>query len=223
MDLMVDIETFGIGSKAVIHELGAVIFEPYGDALSRTIDATKTFHALVDPQSCLSLGMEVDWSTLKFWFQQGAIGQARLIAGPRSHVANVLANFADWAEKHKPLHIWAHGATFDPIILHEYYKKLRKPSPFQDFRIIRDTRTLLDEISDMDPDTWKLLSHKEIPHHPIHDAWAQARCVQFVKQQLQDQYERSHNGNTPGTRGLPRGDSSDSGGSGAHGQVPPAA
>ena len=223
MDLMVDIETFGIGSKAVMHEIGAVIFDPYGEPLDKTIDATKTFHALIDPQSCLSLGMEVDWDTLKFWFNQGALQHARLLAGPRTHVANVLMNFSDWVEKHKPAHKWGHGATFDPIILHEYYKRLRKPSPFQDFRTIRDTRTLFDEIADISRAEWDNISAREIYHHPLHDAWAQARCVQFVKQQLLDTYKRSNNGNSAGTRGIPGRDSGNAGGSGPHGEVPPAA
>lgn len=219
MDLMVDIETFGIGSRAVIHEIGAVIFDPYGEPLGATLDANKTFHTLVDPQSCLTLGMEMDWDTIKFWFQQGIPGQARLLAGPRAHIANALMGLSEYIDKHAPLHIWAHGATFDPVILHEYYKRTRKPSPFQDFRRIRDTRTLFDEVADMEPDLWARLSQKAIPHHPLHDAWAQARCVQFVKQQLLDQYKRSHDGNTTGTRGLPGRDSSNSGGSGACGQV----
>ena len=223
MDLMVDIETFGIGSRAVMHEIGAVIFDPYGEPLDKTIDATKTFHALIDPQSCLSLGMEVDWDTLKFWFNQGALQHARLLAGPRTHVANVLMNFSDWVEKHKPAHKWGHGATFDPIILHEYYKRLRKPSPFQDFRTIRDTRTLFDEIADISRAEWDAISAREIYHHPLHDAWAQARCVQFVKQQLLDTYKRSNNGNSAGTRGIPGRDSGNAGGSGPHGEVPPAA
>lgn len=221
MDLMVDIETFGVGSKAVIHEIGAVIFDPYGEPLGDTIDATKTFHALVDPQSCLNLGMEVDWSTLKFWFAQGNLQHARLMAGPRTHIANVLMNFSEWIETHKPVHKWGHGATFDPIILHEYYKRLRKTSPFEDFRTIRDTRTLFDEIADITRAEWDTLCKREIYHHPLHDAWAQARCVQFVKQQLLETYKRSHNGHSSGTRGIPGRDSSDTSGGGAHGQVSP--
>ncbi|TXH56325.1 MAG: 3'-5' exoribonuclease [Desulfurellales bacterium] len=223
MDLMVDIETFGIGSKAVIHEIGAVIFDPYGAPLGENPDASVTFHALVDPQSCFNLGMEVDWSTLKFWFSQGPLHMARLTAGPRTHIANVLMNFSEWVDKHKPKHKWGHGATFDPIILHEYYKKLRKPSPFEDFRTIRDTRTLFDEVSDITRAEWDSLCTRQMYHHPLHDAWAQARCVQFVKQQLLEMYKRSHDGNSSGARGIPGRDSSDTSGGGTHGEVPPAA
>lgn len=218
MDLMVDIETFSTGSKAVMHELGAVIFDPYGEALGESPDATTTFHALIDPQSCLDLGMEVDWDTLRFWFAQDAVHHARLRLKGRKHVGTVLADFSAWIDERKPEYIWGHGATFDPVILNEYYKKLRKRNPFQDFRRIRDTRTLYDEVVDITVEQWTALTRKVIPHHPLYDAWAQARTVQFVKQQL-----RRNDGNTPGARGIPRADSSDSGVSGTHSQVPAAA
>lgn len=217
MDLMVDIETFSTRSRAVMHELGAVVFDPYGPALGDNPVPDQSFHILIDPQSCLELGMEVDWDTLCWWFKQSPLNLARVISGPRHHIARALLDFKDWIENKKPERFWGHGASFDPVILNEYYVRLRKESPFKDFRKIRDTRTLFDEVTDITLTDWENLTRKQISHHPLHDAWAQARTVQFVKQQIK---MKGSDGNTTGARGIPRRDSSDASGSGAHSQVP---
>lgn len=220
LHVMLDIETLGVDYNAPILEIGAVAFDPLGPDLPQTVNLGDTFFAMVDPGTCLPLGGEYDWNTIRWHFSQGETHRNRLVNGVRSHISTALMSLAQWIQTRKPHRVWAHGATFDPIILGYYYKKLRKELPWE-FRSIRDTRTLFDEVRDITEEEWKQLTYKAIPHYSVDDAWAQARAVQRVKKALAAKYGEITTESVPGVPSLPPGSSGGTHQAGAHSPATP--
>lgn len=59
LDVMIDLETLSTRADAVIAQIGVVGFNRHDRGAIRP-----GIQVRVDPQSCLDLGMKVDWSTL---------------------------------------------------------------------------------------------------------------------------------------------------------------
>jgi len=201
--MMLDLETWGTGARAVIIEAAAVDFDPTGTLLGDIPVPADCFYTPVDPQSCMNLGMEVDADTIYWWLKQDDGLRGRILT---SH--NVMVNVAafkfldslnEWIKSHRIKYVWSHGATFDIPILMEYYRRLRRKLPF-DHHDCRDTRTLF-AMTDIDPEKWKEVTRREKKHHPLHDAWAQARAVQYCVQQEAHETGSADNTSGPGAVG----------------------
>lgn len=198
--IVIDIETLGTGSRAAILEVGATVFDPLADDLPESPAVENIFYRQVDLQHELNLGFEVDASTIMWWIGQSEENRNRILeihskkSGLQTHT--VLDNLTSFILAHRVKFIWAHGATFDPVILAEHFKRLKRDPPFN-FRDVRDTRTLY-AVASLEEETWKTLLHNPKKHHPVHDAWTHARAINYCLQLLSEDDDKKADDNNPG-------------------------
>ena len=67
-EIMVDIETMAVSSKAAILTIGAIKFDRYGE--DDNINHTDRFYSRIDMQSCVDIGLDVDPVTVNWWEKQ---------------------------------------------------------------------------------------------------------------------------------------------------------
>lgn len=123
-NIMVDLETLGKGSDAVIIAIGAVEFDETG--------VSSTFYTNVDPQSCVDIGMKMDVSTVMWWMQQS--DAARSAFKDRGvHIGQALRDFGKFVElaAGRDAEVWGNGATFDNVILANAYQLTKQVKPWQ--------------------------------------------------------------------------------------------
>lgn len=168
-DVMIDLETLDVTPTATILTIGAVRFDPFGDDIAEP-DCDKLY-LRVDIDSCDKYGGTVSQSTLDWWASQSKEAQEEAF-DPNGRIditdaMNQLYKFC-WGGKR----VWSHGASFDVVILENYFRKVGKAIPWQ-FWEVRCTRTLFD--IGIDPKRPPVLKH-----HALEDAWNQAVGVQNV-------------------------------------------
>lgn len=166
MDVMVDIETLGTAPGAVILSIGAVMFEPKGDALGGE------FYVDIDVESAMRAGLHTEPGTILWWFGQNEAARKAITAPGRKPLDHALDAFASWCGSGKK--IWGHGATFDPVLIEAAYRYLNKPAPWK-YWDARDTRTLFDVAG---------LAYRGTKHHALEDAKDQALAVQAAYRKL---------------------------------------
>lgn len=138
-DVMVDLETLGNGSNAVIISIGAVAF----DSASGKIESE--FYVNVDPQSCVDAGMKMDVSTVMWWMGQSDEARAAF-KKPSVPLEAALVMFKDWYPQAAAL--WGNGATFDNVILSNAYNAagIGRPWHFTKDRCYRTLKALRPDI-----------------------------------------------------------------------------
>ena len=169
--VMVDLETLGNGNSAVIIAVGAVKFDPD----LKTVDPD-TFYTLVDPQSCVDAGLQMDVSTVMWWLRQS--DEAREALRPddlnKPHLHGVLASLMDWYAGDLPT--WGNGATFDNVILRNAYKAVGMEAPWS-FWNDRCYRT----IKNQNPNV--KMARTGTHHNALDDAMSQANhLIQLLNQ-----------------------------------------
>lgn len=162
INVMLDIETLGVRSDAVIISIGAVVFTPTG--LSED-----TFYMPVGAQSCVDAGLKIDVSTVVWWMQRSRAARA-VFAGQGEGVMPldfVLKRFASWLPG--DARVWGNGAGFDNVILGNAYAAavMSRPWPYTADRCFRTVRALSPHV-EADP-------FEGTPHHALDDAKHQAR------------------------------------------------
>jgi exodeoxyribonuclease VIII len=155
-NVMVDLETLGNGSNAVIIALGAVEF---GDG-----ELGRTFYTNVDPQSCVDAGLKMDVSTVMWWMQQTEQSRA-IFKKLNSPLRVALDDFATWYPSGAAL--WGNGATFDNVILANAYRALggKQPWEFWNDRCYRTLKSLYPHVK---------LERTGVAHNALDDAKSQA-------------------------------------------------
>jgi len=176
MHVMIDLETLSTAPDAVIMQIAAVAFNIDGDGHDDFLSLN------VSPQTCIDAGLTVEYSTIKWWMEQGRDVQRQLpgfddkFPTTLREALGALNMFLAHAE---PLEgVWAHGAPFDIPILESAYRALRLPTPIP-FHRVRDTRTLyniVDAIFNASPTDQEL--PKDTRHHALNDACQQVLDVQ---------------------------------------------
>jgi len=155
--LMLDLETLGTCSQAVITQIGACYFNMDGDT-------GETFSANIQIQDCLNHGLKVNGNTIMWWFEQPE--ELRTWLKEPQPLITVLENFKQYAKNAK--YIWSH-ATFDVPILLNAYLAIDSQPPFN-YRAARDLRTL----------TWlRGGSYKKVERENRHDALSD--CIYQIK------------------------------------------
>lgn len=134
--VMVDLETLGNSSTAVIIAIGAVEFDPKSGKLGRE------FYRVVDGQSCVDAGLKMDVSTVMWWMQQDIAARAAFQT-KGVPLAAALEDFAEWMPD--GAYVWGNGATFDNVILSSAYRAtgVKQPWPFwadQCYRTLKGLR-----------------------------------------------------------------------------------
>lgn len=172
--IMVDLETFGNGSNAVITAIGAVAFTPHQPEQIK-------FYRLVNPESCQRLGMIIDASTVCWWLTQSEtarseMAKSNVIGENVEHVLRQFMKFChDFGETDK-FGLWGNGATFDNVILSEAYKAARivRPWGFRQDRCYRTAVALLDPAGARKP------PNNDQAHNALADAQWQAAYLKTL-------------------------------------------
>lgn len=193
MHLMMDLETLSTAADAAIAQIGLVPFQLDGsDPLEEGLLVN------VDPQSCIDLGLRVDWPTTHWWMMQSREARASLPRPgeglPLSEGLDAVdAYVAGLAERHHgKLHVWSNGATFDIPILGHAYRVLRRREPWS-YSSARDTRTLaMLALNAIRPEP-------KVKHNALDDAVAQVLWVQNMWREARG--ARVQIGPTPGGSG----------------------
>lgn len=195
--VMIDCETLSVRSFPAIMSIGAVRFDPLADNIpepsmdrSGPVYDAQSFYQLVDVDSCTALGATIDASTLGFWLapeQAQALkwswwSQGIHMIGLRPRTLPlVLEMLSTWIQLPHYMEpqaaecVWSHGLLADGHWLANAYEVCKLPLPWH-YRAGRDTRTLFELNGDPEPGNWP---QAKIKHHPVYDAWAQARAVQL--------------------------------------------
>lgn len=179
MHLMIDLETLSTAVDAAITQIGLAPFRIDGtDPLEEGVLIN------VDPQSCIDLGMRVDWSTTHWWMMQSQEARDALPRpGEGLPLPDALDEVEDYilglAQRHPgDLKIWSNGATFDIPILGHAFTRLGRREPWR-YSAARDTRTLaMLALNAIRPEP-------EVKHNALHDAIAQVRWVQNMWREAQ--------------------------------------
>lgn len=168
--LMVDLETMAVSPRSVVLTLGAVTFNPFTDEIYDEL----YFKVDLDDQD--KLDREIDQNTLDWWAKQNAevMEEAFSPEGrvPLEKAVEQFHKFAWGCDK-----FWSHGAVFDLMIIEDIYRQLKRPIPWEFWRL-RDTRTLFDLA---DPEMEKSETQQ---HNALFDAIRQAKGVQNVYRKL---------------------------------------
>ena len=138
-EVMVDLETLGNGSNAVIISIGAVAFDPQSGKIE------SEFYVNVDPQSCVDAGLKMDVSTVMWWMKQS--DEARAAFNKENMPLEVaLTTFKTWYPQGAAL--WGNGATFDNVILSNAYTLagIYRPWHFTKDRCYRTLKALRPDI-----------------------------------------------------------------------------
>ena len=111
-DVMIDLETMGNRSNATIIAIGAVEFFPESQELG------EEFYRVVDLQSCLDVGMEIDASTVIWWMGQNDTARAQF-QRKGDILPSVLLSLTELINIET--RVWGNGAAFDNVILANAY------------------------------------------------------------------------------------------------------
>lgn len=175
--IMQDIETLGTRAGSVVLSVALVRF---------TDEANCTVNLSVPEQ--LQTGLEIDPATHAWWGEQNLKypgAWERVTTNPQPLVAGLqyLSAWIHWASPDSNPLIWAHGATFDPVLLGEVYRRAGVPVPWQ-FWDCRDTRTLYD-LAGVNVKDYPVPP----PHVALNDAIAQVRAANASLQILKRAHE----------------------------------
>jgi hypothetical protein len=163
--IMLDLETMGNGPHAAITAIGAVAFDPRGEA------APEGFYHPVDLESAMAGGGVVDASTVLWWMQQSDEARA-MYSQDAVSIETALRDFAGFVKLVRIagdgwVHVWGNGAAFDNVILRSAYDRSGMEAPWG-YRENRCYRTF-SAVFDM-PE----IDFKGVPHNALDDARYQA-------------------------------------------------
>lgn len=169
IDVMIDLETMGLGTNAPILSIGAVAFNCFGYGIEAT------FHRGISLEDSMANGRRPTASTILWWLQQSdeAREQVRQKGGGGARLAGVLAAFDAWIKSLPGVpYVWGNGANFDIAILEQAYLDAGMRTPWG-YRNARCFRTVMSEFG-AESDWVKPV----VAHDALADAEAQARTLQ---------------------------------------------
>lgn len=167
-DIMLDLETLGNGSNAVIIAIGAVKFN------FSTPDLGEEYYQLIHPTSCTDAGLTMDAGTVLWWLKQTGEARAAFADESRMHpLKEVLQDFRYWLGDSYP-RIWGNGADFDNVILGNAYRAIGEAQPWR-YHDNRCYRTLAALRRDIPRD--RMGTH----HNALDDAKTQAMHAIVIK------------------------------------------
>lgn len=134
-NIMIDIETLGTGSNAVMISLAAIRFNP------RTGETFETFEGFLNIDDSVKLGKKVTEGTIMWWFSQEDKAIKTLMKKYKNNVdsvENILNKFHEWLIKVSPknkkgdpdFYIWGNGPGLDLGIVKNYYHKSGMSEPW---------------------------------------------------------------------------------------------
>lgn len=174
MDMMIDLETMGLGPAPAIIQIGAVLFQPtmaFGDGGDIAV-YPQSFKRTISLQSSLLAGASMDASTLDWWKSQSEDAKNSVCESTVS-LRQALLDFSEFYSEYDVDHIWSHGAASDVPWLEASFKLLGLEAPWRHTKV-RDTRTVfwMAEMTDWERGEWK-----GVAHDALDDARRQAADV----------------------------------------------
>lgn len=175
LDIVIDLETLGLGHNAPILSIGAIAVTNAG-TVSAAIAGE--FYSRVDLDSAIARGAVPDGETIEWWWQQSAEARAEIDGSrDRDDIRAALVLFSHWLLQQStpqpdqdgyPVdvdrRIWGNSPAFDCTILANAYRIGNNLVPWE-HREERDLRTLLDLYP-----AAKQREFEGIRHHALHDA-----------------------------------------------------
>lgn len=177
IQIMLDLETMGVGPDAAIVAIGACAFDP---ALGTIGDR---YYCIVDLADAVACGGTMDASTVLWWMRQSDAARAVLRPGA-TPIHRALADFARWLHEQLPeganedaLRVWGNGADFDCVILAAAYRHCSMPVPWGPYaaRCYRTLKSMVPGIK---------AERVGMHHHAADDAETQARHAVRLLQAL---------------------------------------
>lgn len=135
-DVMVDLETMGVGYRAAIVSIGAVRFDAVACKVGN--DSLSKFYHTIDLEDAQASGQVIDASTVIWWLAQSTEARAAIISRGMP-IQTALRQFAMFAEGS---FVWGNGSNFDNRILRDAYELFGMPVPWH-YRKDRDMRTIV--------------------------------------------------------------------------------
>ena len=180
--IMIDIETLGKTPGSVILSIGSVVFDiKTGDP----VEGEKScFYDVIDLESSLHAGLEVDASTLLWWMSDDQQEARSLLLEElndenASDIHEVLADLESFIEKWSEgcdKIIWANPPTFDLMILESAYDILYMDVPWNHYEMM-DLRTLKKLYTGPKP---KFEIAEGVKHNALYDAKLQANICSHI-------------------------------------------
>jgi hypothetical protein len=144
--IMLDIETLGKNSNAVVVSISAVIFD------MNTGEVGDTFEIGLDIKEQVSKGGIIDQETVNWWNDQSEDAKKELERLKKEPVYIALLTFNNWIKTNfkapSKIKLWGNGSTFDNVIVRNLYERheLEFVIPYYANRDVR-TLTYLEKVN----------------------------------------------------------------------------
>jgi hypothetical protein len=118
---MLDIETLGTSSNALVISISAVIF----DMSSKEVG--EKFEIGLNQEQQLTNGAIIDEETVEWWDKQSDEAKEMLERLEKIDITEALNKFNSWVKANfsapSKIKLWGNGATFDNVIVENLYKR----------------------------------------------------------------------------------------------------
>ena len=139
LEVMLDLETMGIGEKAAILEISLVPF-----CMDGTPVDVEPFHKTIDLTSCLLEGMKVEDDTQRWWMKQEAQAKWNLRHSEKTDIRDAIRQSHDWLSalcSGYEVHLWCRGLNFDVPKYERCVRMLLEERTPYDWWNLEDART----------------------------------------------------------------------------------
>lgn len=121
MHIMLDLETMGVNTDALITTISAVRFD------MDTGECFEEFEIALNWEEQIAKNAKMDASTVQWWLTQSKLAQETMLRLPQQSVCEALLSFNRWIENIcldvKKTKLWGNGINFDNALLRNLYKR----------------------------------------------------------------------------------------------------
>ena len=182
-NIMVDLETFGVGNDALVLSVGAVKFDNEGEPLEK-------FHMFIDPES--QPERNIDFSTVIWWMSQDDEARGKITQDKElQSLKDTLNNFLDFCNsygevKSEDVYIWGNGNMFDNVILRDLFKSegIKYPAHYRNDLDMRTLKYLYEATTGQDESDYCNEYASGVQHDALDDSIYQAKIVAHIIKDL---------------------------------------
>jgi exodeoxyribonuclease VIII len=167
LDLMIDLETLGTGTDAVIVSIGACYFDIH------TGETGDKFYEALNITNQLAFDRKIDPSTLSWWMGQSEEARKVFTETSDMDIRSQLEMFCEWirVSGSNSVHVWGNGSSFDISILEHALNQFGIEIPWK-YSNVMDLRTFRRFVANNEKVTY-ISGH----HNALSDATNQALFV----------------------------------------------
>ncbi len=160
-NVMLDLETMGTAATSAIVAIGAVRFDS-------DLGITDKFYTVVDLESSIKKGFDIDGSTVKWWMKQKDAARKEIF-GKGIPIKQALIQFQEWLGTGN-IQVWGNGSDFDNTIMANAFRKFGVNKPWE-YRFNRCYRTMVASFPSID------VAKVGTAHNAVDDAEYQANYL----------------------------------------------